>query len=97
MNRTAAEALRLRLEGFLRARWGHFTIERNPDTAVGPDLAFVAKERLPKKLPKEYLALAPNLVLEVRSPDLHQAERSSEYPNPGLCGRESENCYDFYL
>ncbi len=43
-----------------------FTIERDPDTAIGPDFAFVAKERLPKKIPTGFLELAPDLVLEVR-------------------------------
>lgn len=51
-----------------------FTIERNPDTAIGPDFAFVAKERLPSKMPDGFLELAPDLVLEVRSP----SDRSKE-------------------
>jgi len=46
-----------------------FTIERNPDTAIAPDWAFVATERLPAVYPaRGYLDLAPDLVLEVRSP-----------------------------
>ena len=46
-----------------------FTIERNPDTAIAPDWAFVAKARVPAVYPeKGYLALAPDLILEVRSP-----------------------------
>lgn len=51
-----------------------FTIERNPDTSIGPDFAFVAKERLPKKMPKGFLELAPDLVLEVRSPSDRKRE-----------------------
>ena len=45
-----------------------FTIEENPDTSIGPDFAFVAKERLPDMLPKGYLKLAPDIVLETVSP-----------------------------
>lgn len=45
-----------------------FTIERNPDTSMGPDFAFVAKDRLPDQLPKGYLKLSPDIVLETRSP-----------------------------
>lgn len=47
-----------------------FTIEEDPDTAIGPDLAFVAKERLPDPFPsKGYLRLAPDLVVETVSPN----------------------------
>lgn len=45
-----------------------FTIRKNPDTAIAPDWAFVAKERLPAKMPKGFLDLAPDIILEVRSP-----------------------------
>jgi Uma2 family endonuclease len=45
-----------------------FTIERDPDTSIGPDWAFVAKDRLPAVMPAGFLALAPDIVLEVRSP-----------------------------
>jgi Uma2 family endonuclease len=45
-----------------------FTIERDPDTAIAPDFAFVAKHRLPERLPGGFLEMAPDLVLEVRSP-----------------------------
>ena len=45
-----------------------FTIESNPDTSIAPDFAFVANERLPVSLPDGFLRLAPDLILEVRSP-----------------------------
>ena len=45
-----------------------FTIERNPDTSIGPDWAFIAKDRLPRPAPKGYAAIVPDLILEVRSP-----------------------------
>jgi len=41
---------------------------RNPDRCVGPDVFFVAQERLPVKLsPEGYLETIPDLVVEVRS------------------------------
>jgi Uma2 family endonuclease len=45
-----------------------FLVERNPDTAIGPDWAFIAKERLPKRRGKGFVPIAPDAVLEVRSP-----------------------------
>jgi Uma2 family endonuclease len=51
-----------------------FVIEFNPDTAIAPDWAFVAKDRLPEELPEGFLRLAPDIVLEVRSP----SDRASE-------------------
>ena len=45
-----------------------FTIEGNPDTTMGPDFAYIAKARLTSIPPKGYLRLAPDLVVETRSP-----------------------------
>ena len=45
-----------------------FIIERNPDTAIGPDWAFVAAGRLPAQRRKGFVPLVPDAVLEVRSP-----------------------------
>ncbi len=45
-----------------------FRLTRNPDTVRAADIAFVSKDRLPAKLPKGYLDLAPDLVAEVVSP-----------------------------
>lgn len=45
-----------------------FHIEREPDTVLAPDFAFVAKERLPVRRQDGYLPFAPDLVLETRSP-----------------------------
>lgn len=47
-----------------------FLIERNPDTVLAPDLAYIARQRIPPGL-REALpwpALAPDLVVEVKSP-----------------------------
>ena len=45
-----------------------FTIEQNPDTVLGPDFAFVSRARLAGIPPKGYLNLAPDLVVETKSP-----------------------------
>ncbi len=46
-----------------------FTIARAPDTVRGPDIAFVSQNRLPDPLPDGYLPLAPDLAVEVVSPN----------------------------
>ncbi len=52
-----------------------FTVEENPDTTMGPDFAFISKERLQAIPPKGYLKMAPDLVVETRSP----GDRRTEY------------------
>jgi Uma2 family endonuclease len=44
-----------------------FVLERDPDTVLGPDLAFVPRGRLPAD-ENAYPELAPDLVVEVSSP-----------------------------
>jgi Uma2 family endonuclease len=44
-----------------------FIFERNPDTLLGPDLAFVQRARIPAD-ENTYPAVAPDLVIEVASP-----------------------------
>jgi Uma2 family endonuclease len=47
-----------------------FTLEENPDTVRAPDIAFVRKDRLPNaKLPQGYFPGAPDLAVEVVSPN----------------------------
>ena len=46
-----------------------FKLASNPDTVRAPDVAFVRRERLPDPLPAGFPALAPDLVVEVLSPD----------------------------
>jgi Uma2 family endonuclease len=43
--------------------------ERNPDTVRGMDVAFISNERLAQVESKSYLDVAPELVVEVMSPD----------------------------
>ena len=47
-----------------------FLISRNPDTVRAPDVSFVAQERVPPDGPPEgYWELAPDLAIEVVSPN----------------------------
>ena len=46
-----------------------FTLARGPDTVRAPDIAFVRRERLPDPEPAGFPDLAPDLVVEVLSPD----------------------------
>jgi Uma2 family endonuclease len=47
-----------------------FLITVNPDTVRGPDLSFVSKERIPPSgIPKGYWPFAPDLAVEVISPN----------------------------
>lgn len=46
-----------------------FKIASDPDTVRAPDLAFIRQERIPATgIPKGYVPLAPDLVVEVISP-----------------------------
>jgi len=46
-----------------------FIIERDPDTVLAPDCAFVRADRVPRPMPRGYLPLAPDLAVETLSPD----------------------------
>src|SRR3989442_6825985 len=46
-----------------------FTLFRGPDTVRAPDIAFVRRERLPDPIPIGFPELAPDLVVEVLSPN----------------------------
>jgi Uma2 family endonuclease len=46
-----------------------FKLATDPDTVRAPDVAFVARERVPDALTRGYPALAPDLAVEVLSPD----------------------------
>ena len=51
-----------------------FRIARNPDTVRAPDVAYVGEERLPQARVPGYPNLAPDLVVEVVSPNDTAAE-----------------------
>ena len=46
-----------------------FTLARGPDTVRAPDIAFIGRDRLPDPEPAGFPDLAPDLVVEVLSPD----------------------------
>ena len=46
-----------------------FTLFRNPDTVRGPDIAFVRADRVPHPVPVGFAELAPDLVVEIVSPN----------------------------
>jgi len=46
-----------------------FTLTRRPDTVRAPDVAFISNERLPDPAPRGFAELAPDLAVEVLSPD----------------------------
>lgn len=70
-NLTVALAQLVRQKGLgrvLAAETG-FKLFSNPDTVRAPDVAFVAEGRIPEPLPRGFAAFAPDLVIEVLSPD----------------------------
>lgn len=46
-----------------------FTIARSPDTVRAPDVAYVSRERFSRPMPEGFPELAPDLAVEVRSPN----------------------------
>ncbi len=51
-----------------------FKIESDPDTVRAPDVAFIAKERVPEVEPPGYSTCVPDLVVEVLGRDDHAAD-----------------------
>lgn len=67
-----------RLGRVLAAETG-FRISRDPDTVRAPDVSFVSRERVPSDGPPEgYWELAPDLAVEVVSPNDTAAEVQSK-------------------
>lgn len=60
--------VRARQLGKLFAAETGFLLSRNPDTLLAPDLAFIARDRVPRPLPKGWLLTVPDLTVEVVSP-----------------------------
>ena len=69
-----------------------FLLERNPDTARAPDVAFVAAERLGTgETPAGFLEMAPDLAVEVVSPTIppppfRPRSTTGWRPGPGSSG-----------
>jgi Uma2 family endonuclease len=61
--------VRARQLGVVYAAETGFTLSRHPDTVRAPDVAFIRRDRLPSPEPAGYPELAPDLVVEVLSPD----------------------------
>jgi Uma2 family endonuclease len=55
--------------GRLLAAETGFVLFTNPDTVRAPDVAFVRHDRIPDPRPNGYARFAPNLAVEVLSPD----------------------------
>jgi Uma2 family endonuclease len=56
--------------GVVSAAETGFILKRNPDTVRAPDAAFIAKARVPLEgIPRTYWPLAPDLAVEVVSPN----------------------------
>ena len=45
-----------------------FIVERNPDTVLAPDVAFVRRDRIPGEIPRKFFAGPPDLAVETLSP-----------------------------
>jgi len=54
---------------------GGYLLERNPDTLIIPDVAFIRAERLPPQSAKnDWTRIAPDVAVEVKSPSNTQQE-----------------------
>jgi Uma2 family endonuclease len=51
-----------------------FTLARKPDTVLAPDVAFISSARIPDPPPQGFAELAPDLAVEVLSPDDEESE-----------------------
>lgn len=56
-------------EGDVLAAETGFTLARGPDTVRAPDVAFVRRDRVPEPVPAGFPEFAPDLAVEVLSPD----------------------------
>ncbi|HEX7183529.1 MAG TPA: Uma2 family endonuclease [Thermoanaerobaculia bacterium] len=62
-------------------------VRRNPDTVRGADVLFISHERYARRDPKGVLDVAPELVVEILSPDDrrgHVEEKLAEYLEMGV-------------
>ena len=45
-----------------------FIVARDPDTTLAPGWAFIRRDRVPRPLPRGFIPVVPDVVLETRSP-----------------------------
>src|SRR5688572_5787908 len=55
-----------------------FVLFTNPDTVRAPDVGFVLRDRIPEPMPRGYARFAPDLAVEVLSPDDRPGEVSEK-------------------
>ena len=55
--------------GYVTAAETGFILATNPDIVRAPDVGFVAKVRMPHPIPQKYIPVAPDLAVEVVSPN----------------------------
>lgn len=73
--------------GYVTGASGSYILARNPDVVRIPDAAFVAKTRMPKPIPEKFLPLAPDLAVEIVSPNdsaLEVRQKVREYLKYGV-------------
>src|SRR5262245_11514581 len=63
-----------------------FKLASNPDTVRGPDIAFVRLDRIPKPDPRGFIRGAPDLAVEVLSPDDRPSEVRAKIDEYLACG-----------
>jgi len=68
LSRLVANYVREQGLGVVIAAETGFILATNPDTVRAPDVAFIAKDRLPRPVPQRYFPLPPDLAVEVVSP-----------------------------
>jgi len=75
-----------RLGSVLAAETG-FKLFSNPDTVRAPDVAFIRADRVPTPAPRGFPAMAPDLAVEVLSPDDRPGEvlkKVADWLNAGV-------------
>jgi len=75
-----------RLGSVLAAETG-FKLFSNPDTVRAPDVAFIRADRVPTPAPRGFPAMAPDLAVEVLSPDDQPGEvlkKVADWVNAGV-------------
>lgn len=65
----AVHAFVVRLSLGLVTTEAGYIVAKNPDTVLGPDVAFISKTRLPNPDLDEYIPVAPDLAVEIVSPN----------------------------